>query len=285
MSQIFKTTVLLAILTGLFMGVGYFVGGQSGALIALAIAGVMNFGMFWFSDKVVLKMQKAKPMDLHEHRDIVQMVRELTAADGLPMPKLYIMDTPIPNAFATGRSPKHAAVAVTTGIMEILTPQELRAVLGHELGHVKNRDMLVSTIAATVAGAITFIAEMAFWSGALFGGNDDEEGAGNLVGSIAMIILAPIAAMLIQMAVSRSRELLADQHGAKLVGSGYDLASALQKLESFKRQVPPLQPNPRQQATAHLMFTNMFSARGLGELFSTHPSTAKRVERLQRFIG
>jgi heat shock protein HtpX len=281
MTQIFKTTLLLSILTGLFLGVGYFVGGRSGALIALGLAGLMNFGMYWFSDKVVLKMQRAKPLNESEHPNIVRMVRELTQQDDLPMPKLYIMDTPVPNAFATGRSPKHAAVAVTTGIMSILSDAELKAVLGHELGHVKNRDMLVSTIAATVAGAISFIAEMAFWGGALFGGGEDEEG-GNWLGSIAMIILAPIAAMLIQMAVSRSRELLADQHGARLVGGGKDLASALQKLEDFKGQLPPLQPSPTDQATAHLMFANMFSMRGLGELFSTHPTTAKRIARLSK---
>lgn len=280
MAQIFKTTLLLGILTGLFMGLGYFVAGRSGAIIALLIAGVLNFGMYWFSDKVVLKMQGAKPMDVAEYPNIVGMIRELTIVDNLPMPKLYVMDTPLPNAFATGRGPKHAAVAVTTGIMRILEDKELKAVLGHELGHVKNRDMLVSTVAATVAGAITFIAEMAFWSSSLFGGNDEDEGS-NIIGTIAMIILAPLAAIFIQMAVSRSRELLADQHGAKLVGSGRDLASALQKLEDFKGHLPPLQPAPRQQATAHLMFANMFSARGLAGLFSTHPSTAKRIARLQ----
>lgn len=282
MTQIFKTTLLLGLLTGLFMGVGYMLGGSSGALIALVLAGAMNFGMYWFSSSMVIKMQRAKPLDPHQHRDIVRMVEELTAADNLPMPKLYYVDTPIPNAFATGRSPKHAAVAVTTGIMEILNYDKLKAVLGHELGHVKNRDMLVSTIAATVAGAITFMAEMAFWGGMLFGGNEEEEG-GNIFGSIAMIILAPIAAMLIQMAVSRSREFLADKHGAELLGDGRNLASALQKLENFKQHVPPQQPSPNQQATAHLMFANMFSMGGLGSLFSTHPSTKDRVERLQKY--
>lgn len=282
MKQIFKTTVLLAILTGLFMAVGFWFGGQSGALIALAIAGVMNFGMYWFSGSMVIKMQRAKPLDPHEHRDIVRMVEELTAADNLPMPKLYYVDTPIPNAFATGRSPKHAAVAVTTGIVDILNYNELKAVLGHELGHVKNRDMLVSTIAATVAGAISFIAQMAFWGGSLFGGND-EEGGGNFVGGIAMIILAPLAASLIQMAVSRSREYLADQHGAKLLGSGKDLASALSKLENFKHNAPPQQPSPTQEATAHLMFANMFAMGGFASLFSTHPSTKDRVARLEKY--
>lgn len=281
MTQIFKTTLLLGLLTGLFMGAGYALGGSSGALIALAMAAVMNFGMYWFSGSIVMKMQRAKPLKLSEYPEIVRMVEDLTQKDNLPMPKLYIVDTPIPNAFATGRSPKHAAVAVTTGIMDILSHDELKAVLGHELGHVKNRDMLVSTIAATVAGAITFMAEMAFWGGMLFGSNEDEDG-GNIVGSIAMIILAPIAAMLIQMAVSRSREFLADKHGAKLIGDGKDLASALQKLENFKQHVEPIKPSPNQEATAHLMFANMFSTSGLASLFSTHPSTQDRIKRLMR---
>ncbi len=281
MTQIFKTTLLLGLLTGMFMAVGYAVGGRSGALIALGIAAVMNFGMYWFSGTLVLKMQRAKPLDEREHANIVKMVRELTEADGLPMPKLYYVDTPVPNAFATGRSPKNAVVAVTTGILEILTDDELKAVLGHELGHVKNRDMLVSTVAATIAGAISFIVEMAFWSN-LFGGGNDEESSPNPVAMIAMMILAPLAAILIQMAISRSREFLADQHGAKLLGSGKDLASALQKLEDFKQHAPPLKPSPMQQSTQHLMFANMFSARGVASMFSTHPSTKARVERLEK---
>jgi heat shock protein HtpX len=264
------------------MGVGYFVGGRGGMLIALGIAAVMNFGMYWFSDKLVLKMQGAKPLDENAHPEIPRMVSELATADDLPMPKLYIMDTPIPNAFATGRSPKHAAVAVTTGIMDMLSYDELKAVLGHELGHVKNRDMLVSTVAATVAGAISFVVEMAFWS-SLFGGGDDEEGSSNPFATIALMILAPLAAMLIQMAVSRSREYLADQHGAKLMGGGQHLASALAKIEGWKHNMPPLQASPTQNATAHLMFNNPFSARGLAGLFSTHPPTEKRIERLKNY--
>ena len=282
MKQILKTTILLGLLTGIFMAVGYALEGRSGALLALILAGVMNFGMYWFSDSVVLKMQRAEPLQETEHPEIVRMVRELTQADNLPMPKLYTVNTPIPNAFATGRNPKHAAVAVTSGIMGILNYDELKAVLGHELGHVKNRDMLVSTVAATVAGAISFLAEMAFWGGALFGGGNDDEEGGNFIGSIAMIILAPLAATLIQLAVSRSREYLADLHGAKLVGSGKDLASALAKLYDFKQAIPPQEPSPNQQATAHLMFTNMFSAQGLSSLYSTHPSTESRIERLKR---
>lgn len=263
------------------MAVGYSFGGRSGALVALVIAAAMNFGMYWFSGSLVLKMQRAVALDERKYPQIPRMVRELTTADNLPMPKLYYVDTPIPNAFATGRNPRNAVVAVTSGILEILDDKELKAVLGHELGHVKNRDMLVSTIAATVAGAISFIAEMAFWGGALFGGNDEE--GNNIVGTIAMIILAPLAATMIQMAVSRSREYLADQHGAKLDGGGKNLASALQKLENFKAHIPPQQASPNQQATAHLMFANMFSAGGLTSLFSTHPSTASRVARLEKY--
>jgi heat shock protein HtpX len=276
-AQIFKTTILLAALTGLFLGVGYMVGGQGGALIALLIAAAMNFGMYWFSGSLVLKTQGAKPLDEKEHANIVKMVRELTQADGLPMPKLYYVDTPLPNAFATGRNPKNAVVAVTDGITQILNDAELKAVIGHELGHVKNRDMLVSTIAATLAGAISWIANLAFF----FGGSDED--SPNPIALFAMIILAPIAAMLVQMAVSRSREFLADQHGAGLVGGGRDLANALQKLEDFKMSVPPIQPSPTQQSQAHLMFANMFSARGLAGLFSTHPSTQARVARLREF--
>lgn len=281
MKSFAKTTLLLGVLTGLFLAVGYMLGGRGGAVIALIAATVMNFGMYWFSGSMVLKMQKAVPLDTKQYAHIEKSVRELTTKDNLPMPKLYFVDTPIPNAFATGRSPKHAVVAVTRGITEILNERELRAVIAHELGHVKNYDMLVSTIAAAVGGAISILAEMAFWGGSLFGGSDDD--GGNLAGSMAMLILAPFAAMMIQMAVSRSREFGADEHGAHLIGQGSDLASALQKLEDFKPNMAGLQPRPNEQATAHLMFTNMFSMQGLSSMFSTHPSTAARIERLRQY--
>lgn len=275
MIQGFKTTLLMAGLTGLFMLVGYLLGGQSGMLIALGFAAISNIGMYWLSDSIILKMQGAKPLG-NRYPQVERIVTELAQQENMPMPKLYYVETDIPNAFATGRSPKHAAVAVTDGIMDILNDNELRAVLAHELGHVKNRDMLVSTIAATMAGAISYIAEFAFW----FGGSQDREDS-NPIAGIAAMILAPIAAMVIQMAVSRSREYLADEHSAHQLGSGKDLESALMKLESWKQHVPPIAPTPSEQATSALMFSNMFSAAGLASLFSTHPSTADRVKRLR----
>jgi heat shock protein HtpX len=279
MKMIFKTTLLLGLHTGLFLGVGYAIGGTNGAVLALVLAAMMNVGMFWFSDNLVLKMQRAIPLDEKKYSFIVRTVEELAAKDNLPMPKLYFVDTPIPNAFATGRSHKHSVVAVTRGITELLSDSELRAVLAHELGHIKNRDMLVSTIAATLGGAVAFIAEMAFWGGALFGGSDED--GNNMFGSLAMIILAPLAAVLIQMAVSRSREYMADAHGAHLLGTGRDLAAALTKLEAFKPAMARVRPTPTQDASSHLMFMNMFNARGFAGLFSTHPSTKSRIERLE----
>lgn len=271
-----KTTLLLGIMTGLFLAVGYWLGGQSGMLIALGFAAISNFAMYWWSGSMVLGMQGAQPLDTNVYPQIERMVQDLAMKDGLPMPKLYFVDTPIPNAFATGRNPAHAVVAVTRGITEILDENELKAVLAHELGHVKNNDMLVSTVAATIGGAISSLAQMAMW----FGSSDDD--APNPIAAIAMMILAPIAAMMIQMAVSRSREFGADDHGAELTGAGKYLASALTKLEAFKPALAKYQPTPNQEATNHLMFANMFNTGGLSSLFSTHPSTEARVERLHR---
>lgn len=258
------------------MVVGYLVGGQNGALMALGLAAIMNFGTYWFSDSIVLKMQGAKPLDESRYSQVRKMVEQITTRDGLPMPRLYFVDTPIPNAFATGRSHNHAVVAVTAGIMELLDDKELYGVLAHEIGHVKNYDMLVSTIAATLGGAISYIAQMAFF----FGGSD-EDGNSNPIAAIAMMILAPLAATLIQLAVSRSREFGADAHSKEITnGDGHDLASALKKLESVKPSFRGYHPSPTEEATAHLMFTNMFNMQGLASLFSTHPSTEARIARL-----
>lgn len=274
-TAIFKTTLMMAAMVGLFMLIGQVIGGQQGALMALVIAAVMNFGMYWFSGSMVLKMQGAVPLDENRFPQVRRIVQEITQKDNLPMPKLYFVETPIPNAFATGRNPQNAVVAVTAGIMEILDERELYGVLAHEVGHVKNYDMLVSTIAATLGGAISYLAQMAFF----FGGSDEE--SPNPIAMIAMVILAPVAAMLIQMAVSRTREFGADEHGKKIMnGDGRALASALQKLESFKPNMQNYQPSPSEQSTAHLMFANMFNMQGLSSLFSTHPSTKDRVERL-----
>ena len=272
----FKTTLLLGLMTGLFVAVGYLLGGQSGMMMAVVFAVLMNFFTYWFSGTMVVKMQGATPLDTTQYAYVEKAVRELTEKDNLPMPKLYFVDTPIPNAFATGRSPKHAVVAVTRGITEILEEKELKAVLAHELGHVKNYDMLVSTIAASIGGAISMLAQMALF----FGGNDED--APNPVAAIAMMILAPLAAMMIQMAVSRGREFGADAHGAELMGSGHDLANALRKLEQVKPAIANVRPTPNQEATQHLMFANMFNMQGLAGLFSTHPSTEARVARLER---
>jgi heat shock protein HtpX len=274
-TAIFKTTLMMAAMVGLFMLIGQVIGGQQGALMALVIAAVMNFGMYWFSGSMVLKMQGAVPLDENRFPQVRRIVQEITQKDNLPMPKLYFVETPIPNAFATGRNPQNAVVAVTAGIMEILDERELYGVLAHEVGHVKNYDMLVSTIAATLGGAISYLAQMAFF----FGGSDEE--SPNPIAMIAMVILAPVAAMLIQMAVSRTREFGADEHGKKIMnGDGRALASALQKLEAFKPNMQNYQPSPSEQSTAHLMFANMFNMQGLSSLFSTHPSTKDRVERL-----
>lgn len=271
-----KTTLMMAVLVGLFMAVGYWIGGQSGALIALLLASATNVGMYWFSGSMVLRMQGATPLDENAHPQIRRMVQDITAKDNLPMPQLYFVNTPIPNAFATGRNPNHAVVAVTAGIMELLDDKELYAVLAHEIGHVKNYDMLVSTIAASLGGAISYLAQMAFF----FGGRDDE-GNSNPIAGIAMIILAPLAATLIQLAVSRTREFGADAHSKQITdGDGRALASALEKLESIKPQLKNYRPSPAEESTAHLMFTNMFNVEGLASLFSTHPSTKARVERL-----
>jgi heat shock protein HtpX len=277
-----KTMMLLAVLTALFLRMGQALGGRGGLMIALVFAAVMNFVSYWFSDKIVLRMYNAQEVAENDAHELFAIVHSLATKMNIPMPRVYIIPEESPNAFATGRNPAHAAVAATAGILQILNREELEGVLAHELGHVTNRDTLVSTVAATLAGALGYLANMAMWSGMLGGGrSNDGEGRSNpLVGLIGMII-APIAAMLIQMAISRSRELMADETGAKLTGNPLALASALKKLEGWKQRVPLQQATP---ATAHLFIVNPFTAQGLAGLFSTHPSTAERVARLEKMV-
>lgn len=268
-----RTTLLLASLTGLMLLIGGALGGRGGMAIALLLSLVMNMGSYWYSDKIVLKMYHAREVTPTEAPGLYGIVRGLVERAQMPMPKVYIVDTPMPNAFATGRNPSHAAVAATTGIMRILDRDELEAVMAHELSHVRNRDTLISSVAATIAGVITFVANMAQWS-LIFGGNDDD--GGNIVGVIAMAILAPIAAMIIQMAISRSREFGADAGGAELTGHPMALASALSKLEGASGRVQA-DVNP---STAHMFIVNPLKGKKLASLFSTHPSTEERIARL-----
>jgi heat shock protein HtpX len=275
----FRTTMLLGLLTGLLVLAGGAIGGKSGMTFALVMAGVMNFASYWFSDKIVLAMYGAQQITENEAPDFYALVRQLAMQAGLPMPKVYIIPSETPNAFATGRNPEHAAVAATNGIMRILTRDELMGVMAHELAHVKNRDILISSIAATIAGAITYLAQMAQWA-AIFGGgrSDDDEGGGSIFGTILMAILAPMAAMLIQMAVSRSREYGADAGGAQIAGNPLHLANALRKLEMANQQIPMQQATP---ATAHMFIVNPLTGGGIMSLFSTHPPMAERVRRLE----
>jgi len=275
-----KTTMLLSLLTVLLVFMGGAIGGQGGMLIAFVMAAVMNFGSYWFSDKIVLRMYGAQEIRREDNPAFYDMVERLAQRAQLPMPKVYIIPDQSPNAFATGRNPQHAAVAATEGIMRILTPEELEGVMAHELGHVKNRDILISTIAATFAGAISMIGSMLQWGAMLGAGRDDEEGGGiaGLVGSLAMAILAPIMAMLIQMAVSRSREYLADATGAEICGKPTALASALAKLQNASRMLPMQEATP---ATAHMFIVNPLTGGSLMSLFSTHPPMEERIARLQ----
>ncbi len=271
-----KTLVLLAALTALFLFIGQAVGGQGGLIIALLMAGVMNFGSYWFSDKIVLRMYHAQEVTEADAPDLYSIVRGLAQRGNIPMPRVYIIPEETPNAFATGRNPKYAAVAVTEGLMRMLDRRELAGVIGHELGHVMNRDTLIMTVAASLAGALGYLAYFAMF----FGGShsDDEEGGSNpLMGIIGMLI-AMIAAPLIQAAISRSREFIADEAGARLTNDPLALASALRKIESWSHQIPMHAGTP---ATAHLFIINPFSGGGMARMFSTHPATAMRVERLE----
>ncbi len=271
-----KTVLLLTGLTVFLIFMGKFLGGRQGMYLAFILALGMNFFSYWFSDKIVLRMYKAQEVSPEEAPQIHQMVEELAREAGIPKPKVYIIPDESPNAFATGRNPQHAAVAATQGIIRLLTPVELKGVLGHELGHVLNRDILISTIAATLAGAIMILASMARWGAILGMGRDDDEGGG-ILGVLIMSIIAPIAAMLIQMAVSRSREYLADETGAHLTHNPDSLARALEKLSLGTQQIP-MDASP---ATAHMFIVNPLAGSSLMNLFSTHPPIEERVERLR----
>lgn len=276
-----KTTLLLTCLTLLMVAMGSAIGGKSGMMLAFLMACAMNFFSYWFSDKIVLAMYRAKEISESDDPAFYSMVRRLADRAGLPMPRVYIIPSDSANAFATGRNPQHAAVAATEGIRRILSDDELEGVMAHELAHVKNRDILVSTIAATFAGAISMLGNMLQW-GAIFAGgrsSDDGEGGGSLLGSLALAIIAPIAAMLIQMAVSRSREYLADETGAAICGRPQSLANALHKLHTASRMLPMAEARP---ASAHLFIVNPLTGGGLASLFSTHPPMEERIARLER---
>ena len=274
-----RTTILMALLTVLLVLAGGAIGGKNGMTMALVMAGVMNFVSYWFSDKIVLAMYGAHEVTEAESPQFFGMVRQLALQAGLPMPKVYLIESETPNAFATGRNPEHAAVAATTGILRILTREELMGVMAHELTHVRNRDILIGSIAATIAGAITYLAHMAQWAAMFGGGRDrDEEGGSGVFGLIVMAIVAPLAALLIQMAISRSREYGADKGGAEISGNPLYLANALRKLEMANKQIPMMQAT---EATAHMFIINPLSGGGLRSLFSTHPPMEERVRRLE----
>ena len=280
-----RTTVLLAALTALLIWIGNMLGGHQGAIIALVMAGAMNFFSYWYSDKIVIKMYRGQEVTSSDDPELYGIVQSLAQKANLPMPKVYVLPQDTPNAFATGRNPRHAAVAVTEGIRRILTKRELAAVLGHELAHVTNRDILVSTIAATIAGAISYMAYMAQWA-AIFGGRSRDHGGGaGLLGLLFMMIVAPMAAMLIQMAVSRSREYGADEGGAKITGDPLSLASALRKLHMGAQRIPLETNQATASATAHMFIVNPLTGGGLASLFSTHPPMEERVARLEKMAG
>lgn len=274
-----KTTFLLTCLTLLLVAMGSAIGGQSGMVIAFLIAGGMNFFSYWYSDKIVLKMYKAREVSETESPALHTMVRRLAQQANMPMPKVYIIPSEGPNAFATGRNPQNAAVAATEGIMRLLSAEELEGVMAHELAHVQNRDTLISTIAATFAGAISMLGSMLQWAAIFGGGNsEDEEGGGGMLGGLALAFIAPMAAMLIQMAVSRSREYLADASGARICGNPLALASALNKLQMGAKAVPMAEATP---ATSHMFIVNPLTGGAMLKLFSTHPPMEERIARLE----
>ncbi len=272
-----KTTLLLGALTGILVAIGSF-WGQNGIIIAFVFAVVMNIGSYWFSAAIVLRTSGAREASEQQYPDLHRITNRLVASAGLPKPGLYVIPSPAPNAFATGRNPSHAAVAVTEGLLEMLNEQELEGVIAHELAHVKNRDILISSVAATIAGAIMMVGYMARWSAILGGFGGDRNRGGNIFGVLAMAILAPLAAVMVQMAISRTREYKADATGAGFVGHPQGLASALRRLDEVNRRVPP-EMSPASTATAHMYIVKPFAG-GLGNLFSTHPPMEKRIARL-----
>jgi heat shock protein HtpX len=278
MSNSFKTVVLMASMMGLFLFLGQAFGGENGLITAFMFSLFINFGAYWFSGKIVLMSYRAREVTEAESPRLYGIVQRLSTQAQLPMPKVYILPGETPNAFATGRNPEHAAVAATEGILEMLNDEELEGVIGHELAHVKHRDILISTIVATLAGTITFAARMAMYATIFTGGSRDRENS-NPLGGIVMIILAPIAAMLIQLAVSRSREFAADEGGARISGHPLGLANALRKLEAGAAQIPMENAGT---ATAHMFIVNPLSGGGIAKLFSTHPPTEERIERLEQ---
>lgn len=284
MTSQLKTGLLLGLLTAVLVLMGSAMGGKTGLVIALVMAVVMNVGSYWFSDRIVLSMYRAQELSEEDAPGLFDLTRQLAANAGLPMPKLYLVPQEQPNAFATGRNPANAAVAVTEGLLRLVSPEELSGILAHEMAHIKNRDILVQTIAAVVGGAITSVATMLQW-GAIFGmgrSSDEEGGGGGAFGAILMAIVAPIAAMLIQMAISRSREYLADETGAKLVGNPLPLAGALKKLDDYAHAIPMHGANP---ATENMFIVSPLSGGGVAGLFSTHPPTEERIRRLRAMAG
>ena len=271
-----KTALLLGALSGMLLMLGEYIGGQQWLILAFAFAALMNLGSYWFSDKIVLRMYHAQ--EVGSSHSLYQMTQRLAQKAGLPMPKVYIIPDSSPNAFATGRNPQHAAVAATEGIMQALAPHELEGVIAHELSHVRHRDILISSVAATIAAAVMMVARMAMYAGMFAGGRDDREGGSNPIALFAMMIFAPMAAMMIQMAISRSREFAADAGAARITGNPHALADALRKIDAIAKRVP-LDANP---ATAHMFIVKPFSGQGLMSLFSTHPPTEARVEALMK---
>jgi heat shock protein HtpX len=275
-----KTFLLMGVLTVMVVMVGGIIGGERGMLFALLIAGVMNFASYWWSDKIVLRLYHAQELTPSDHPALFQLTQELTTRAGLPMPRLYLLPGEQPNAFATGRDPHHAAVAVTEGILQLLSRDEMRGVIAHELAHIKNRDILVGSIVATMAGAISYLAQMAQWA-MIFGGRQSDEREGtNPVAAIVMMIVAPIAAMMVQMAISRSREFLADETGAEMSGAPLSLANALRKLHAGVQRIP-MEITP---ATAHMFIVNPLRSGAFVHLFSTHPPVEERIARLEAMV-